>query len=184
MRQRRWLIGLFTIVLVGCSNVQASNITPSVIPLPTATPESSVKPLPSVTPEPSVKPLPLATASLIAPTAVPLATSTQIEPATLKPPTAIPPTIEVEVPSADQLPLEACQQAVRAEATQYNISKFSPELMRVTPINPNTWELVSTATVTFANPDSASFELLWLCEVTLAANQQWLINKVYYTSQW
>ncbi|GAA5528280.1 hypothetical protein [Herpetosiphon gulosus] len=184
MRQRRWVISLFTIVLVGCSNVQASNITPSVIPLPTATPEPSVKPLPSVTPEPSVKPLPLETTLPIVPTAVPLATATQIEPPTVVLPTLELATATTAMPSADQLPLEACQQAVQTEATQYNISKFSPDLMRVTPINPNTWELVSTATVSFDNPNSATFELLWLCEVMLDANQQWSINKVYYTSQW
>ena len=150
---------MFTIVLIGCSNVQASNITPSVIPLPTATPEPSVIPFPTATPEPSVKPL-------VMPPTIDLATAT------------------TAVPSADQLPLAACQQAVRAKATQYNISAFSPHLMRVTPINSNTWELVSTATVSFDNPNSATFELLWSCEVTLDANQQWLINKVYYTSEW
>lgn len=195
MRQHRWLIGMFTIVLVGCSNAQASNVmssvtpAPSVKPLPSVTPEPSVIPFPTATPEPSVKPLSLETASPIVLTAVPLATATQIEPPTLEPPTVVPPTIDLAtataaVPSADQLPLEACQQAVRAEATQYNIVEFSPNLMRVTPINSNTWELVSTATASFANPTSRTFELLWSCEVTLDANQQWLINKVYYTSEW
>ncbi|WP_110513654.1 hypothetical protein [Herpetosiphon llansteffanensis] len=45
MCHQRWLIGMFTIVLVGCGNPLQSNITPSVIPFPTATPEPSVKPL-------------------------------------------------------------------------------------------------------------------------------------------
>ncbi|MBM7844451.1 hypothetical protein [Herpetosiphon giganteus] len=183
MRYQRWLIGLFTIVLVGCTNPLQIGITPTVIPFPTVTPEPSVIPFPTATPEPSVKPLSLVTASPFVPTEVVLATATQVVPTEVALATQIVPT--PELPTTPELPLAECQQAVQAKATDYVLIEFSPELMRLTPLSENSWELVSTVTARFNNPSvNATFELLWSCKVSLDAAQQWSIDDVYYTSEW
>ncbi len=90
-----------------------------------------------------------------------------------------------EALNVEQLPLAECQQAVQAKATDYILIEFAPDLMRLTPLGENSWQLVSTVTARFNNPGgNATFALLWSCKVSIDAAQQWSINDVRYTSEW